>query len=323
MFGKKTSTNMFEASKDSSVLGQSIAWLAICLGLLVAGARWLGLPEATLTWLDRLVLYIGFLLLIVGFLWNELRTVRGRRYAKIQRHFHSISHIIRDQHAVLDAIESGHTSFEKNEYLLRSHVGIVLNHFAFSFSMLTGTNCRACIKLFVEESESESRSSELYVSTFVRDQFSFEAQSKTDIKRDTSADPLNENTDFKAVLKDDTKRWFFSNYLPALSNYENTSDPTLAQRQLSFIEALTNRFVPVGWKLPYVSTIVWPIQKPFINDVDGAEYAILGFLTVDSPSRGVFNRNHDVYYGAGIADMLFPLLRRMQILGETNDEQRS
>lgn len=318
MFGKKSSTRMYEAAKDSSVLGQSLAWLAICIALVVAGARWLGIPEANLAWVDRLVMYIGFLLLILAFLWHELRTVRSRRYAKIQQHLHSIMHTIRDQHTVLDAIDEERAEFETHEYLIRSNIAKVLDQFAFSFSMLTGTNCRTSIKLiFLDEGET---SNEPYVSTYVRDQISSQSEGDRDTKRrDGGMDAIRDNTDFKVILKNG-KRWFSANNLPTLSNYENTSDPGLMDRHLGFIESILNHVKPVKWNLPYTSTFVWPIQKRLLDEVDGTEFAILGFLTVDSPSRRVFNEKHDAFFGAAVADTLFPLVRRMQLLGDKPDE---
>lgn len=61
----------------------------------------------------------------------------------------------------------------------------------------------------------------------------------------------------------------------------------------------------IGWTLPYVATIVWPVQQKESEVLLVEDEGCIAYLTVDSKHRGVFKEQFDLYLGAGVADALF------------------
>ncbi|MFO0794136.1 MAG: hypothetical protein U0586_08720 [Candidatus Brocadiaceae bacterium] len=257
------------------------------------------------------VLILILLFALLGLLaTQEYRYSRKAKYAEALFFIHSIVHRLRDNFHTLNKISN---SSEDAESILKRKVfeeaEKVITSFANAFNLITGTRCRACIKLInnaepskkYSELSKEEKERVLYVETWVRD---------IDTKLlETKEEPMHwlcGNTDFSELFsaKNPTiNNSFFENNLPKRRNYLNTS-----------FELYTE---PNGrWKLPYKSTIVWPIRKITSDQYDREEgqftekQDILGYLCIDSKARKIFNKSYDVNFGAIVADSIFIFLRR-------------
>lgn len=166
-----------------------------------------------------------------------------------------------------------------------------LAEMANAFSNVTGSTCRASIKLLElaadapDEIDPLRKPEYLYVSTLCR-------HDHTNPPSTRGPDPLEGNTDFMQVWDIDTPgTCFWSNDLDLVDPYENTH----------------RRNVPRS-KWAYNATMVWPIQKAEIGTPDGTDeigFDMLGFFCVDSLERDVFRYDNDFHLGAGYADALY------------------
>jgi hypothetical protein len=74
------------------------------------------------------------------------------------------------------------------------------------------------------------------------------------------------------------------------------------------------------WPLPYKSTMTCAIRQGTFDRADDVEQLVLGFLTIDSESRGVFVDRWDVQIAFAMADALFHPLRRF-VIAQNNAAQ--
>lgn len=166
------------------------------------------------------------------------------------------------------------------------------------FEMLTGTRCRASLKTVFY---SDDKSPTVYVKTVARDQGSWNANKSIDKSREQhKMDPIDKNSDFLILFekKRPPSDFFFSNNLLKLKNYKNSSFEIYGEPKR---ECFINIFCRTKWPLPYRSTIVWAIE-------DREKKNVLGFLTIDSESRGVFDKRWDVPIGFEVAEFLSYIL---------------
>jgi len=308
-----------ETMKDRRPMWQSLRWVLV-IGLVVPIlVRYTSAPIEISQFIDRLVVSMGFFVLLVGFVFREITRLRKEKYANIQNDLHSISHIIRDQHTLLDQIESkgGSEDSPLHVHIVNSNIQDCLDHFASIFSMLTATKCRASIKI-IRPSRSGT---EPIIHTYKRDTDAARFCDKKDSESSNQEnDKLSLNTDFQSLFEYSEPRYFFSNNLPVRANYLNSHNPNLQNREFNFILAALNFFIPQRWNLPYVSTIVWPIRQMQLQTENkltntitklSSDTTVLGFLTIDSAHRGVFNERFDIYVGAQVADTLYPMILRL------------
>jgi hypothetical protein len=286
-----------------------LGWLGVAALLSGYVISYLKLAEDLSHLVDRLVVSLGFFILLFGLIFRELSRIRKEKFANIMNDLHSISHIVRDQHTILDAMAQQNVEeFTLHAYLIKQNTQQCLNHFASIFSILTGTKCRAAIKL-IEPGNDPLRP---VVYTFKRDSDSMRFSKADDEDRRTKGvDFLDANTDFKSVFGKTGSRWFFSNDLTTRSNYLNSRDEKLSGRHLTFFESLLNWSKPQQWALPYSSGIVWPIRQRPIDGLSQAETSFVGFLTIDGSHRRVFDERFDVYIGASVADSFYSMLIRL------------
>jgi hypothetical protein len=204
----------------------------------------------------------------------------------------------------------------------------ITNRVAAVFSIVAGKRCSACIKTLVAvEMQERPR-----VATLCRDDSSqdreqgvspLDAWIEEQLDPDTVVHWVDENSAFRAVLENPRteRRCYFSNDLPAESEYTNTSFAIYGYP--SDREGRRN----LDWPLPYRSTIVAPIGRV---DHSGQGFSLVGFLAVDSHFRYVFDRYSDVQLLSGIGAGLHNLVLRYQRLiiseitgdstGEDHDE---
>lgn len=175
-----------------------------------------------------------------------------------------------------------------------------------TLSMVTGTRCSVCVKVIESEAPTTGQLKELEVSTLCRDDQSYERPLQA-----VGVDhPLVGNTDFLQIFKNPDHpglNTYLENHLPRRLDYENSSfhvygepydwGPRWWQRLIRYT---------VSWPLPYKSTVVTPIYPLEPDDED----RLLGYLCVDSRSRGVFDSRYDVPVLRSVAAALHPLLLR-------------
>ncbi|MEO1113976.1 MAG: hypothetical protein AAFY05_16640 [Pseudomonadota bacterium] len=305
--------------KDRSPHWQKIGFLLI-VGLLLGFCfRFLEVSETWSQLIDRIVISLGFFILLFGLVWREISRIRKEKYANIQEDIHGIQHIIRDQYTILSLMEQISTAETRLLYaqVVSANVQECLNRLASIFTLLSGTKCRASVKM-IEPGASKDKP---VVYTYMRDVDSERFCEGDDIaRRDAGSDLLEDNTDFSHVFGESGERWFFCNDLPSQSNYLNSRDGNLSRRNLAGFRGLLNFWRPVDWNLPYRSSIVWPIRQKPMKAIPGSEFKFVGFLTIDSRHRGVFDINFDTHLGAGIADSLYYMLVRLDEVGNTGEE---
>ena len=193
-----------------------------------------------------------------------------------------------------------------------------IDRLAQAFSLITGTQCSACIKAMESTSEFAALPRDArtrpYVHTLCRDAGSIDREFgpapeergiyQMEEPPDGFTHFIDQNTDFEHILMSTgtPKRLFFSNNLPALRGYKNSSFHYYGQpADGSFRRNRT-------WPLPYKSTIVVPISRRSLQL--NQAYELKGFLCVDSRSRNVFADRYDLDIMQSIGRTLVPLLER-------------
>lgn len=249
---------------------------------------------------DIELLYISLLsafsiFLFFYVLYQEYRFSRKARYAEAMYSIHSGIHFLRDYQGDFENI------CDKGKIECKRRLSKVVTAFANAFSLVTGTHCRACIKTLelrditqdkFKQLSTKDRATYLNVTTFCRDSSSARGENVDD----KYTHPINGNTDFLELYLNFEKRMYFSNNIPHEKGYSNSS-------------------FQINKKLPYSSTVVWPIRKlVYVQDKKADELLnqeqdIIGYLCVDSARRNVFQEGYDFEMGAIIADALFVFLK--------------
>ena len=195
---------------------------------------------------------------------------------------------------------------ESSQDAFRVRLRESLRRFAEAFTLITGSQCRACIKV-IQAATEPVVSQDLVVSTLCRDNEGVEPPRHT-------PDRIGDNTDFKQIFTEN-KTCFFSNDLIGQLNhgYRNS------HWQESDIE---------NGMLDYVATIVWPIERGDTSPFDQqAHREIIGFLCVDTLQKGSFLQTYDDALGAAFAQALYLAIYRFRsvhmaqdrrVRGETN-----
>jgi hypothetical protein len=228
-----------------------------------------------------------YYLVLLGFLGYFILTFsRKARYAQT---IIILDHVVSVARDALTYSESA----DANKDRLKQYCVELLTSLATALSMVTGVRCRTAIKLIRKPLDAGAS----YVTTFARDGVSAELarpQDEQEDKKHTTED----NTDFDLLIKAGEDR-FFCNDLRDYPNYRNTS---IANRGNS------------KWSLPYVATIVWPINcRVEQNPPNGRApvQELVGFLCVDAASRKVFDDRFDTPLGSTVAHTLYPVLKKL------------
>jgi hypothetical protein len=254
------------------------------------------------------VIYLGCVITAAfGYaIYRVVATIRKEKYANITPHIHDVNHGIRDLLTFMEQqIPTSVTTtgeFELFQPLFRNRLIDILTHIAHMFSVITGTKCRACLKtMFTHQGV-------IYMQTLARDKRSDGINFNRDEKRrDDLMDPIARNSEFLRMVKiekDGPGIWhFFCNDLPSNKNFQSTS----------FDAYDPGKQNPT---LPYGSTICCAIgqaPRPGIKGIvggTGESTIVIGFLAVDSESRGVFRERWDVELLYSFSDaFVWPLKR--------------
>ena len=238
---------------------------------------------------------------------------RKARYANITLHIHRINHLVRDILTYLDEHESKSDNIEEKGEKTRIAVGQILDNTVSIFAMLTGTNCRACIKLIYTETADDAAGVDLYVHTYIRDGNSNSAFQRKDVeRRKQNLDPLTpeRNRVFFDLFDLTNAAWYYVNN-DLIKTHRNGKFNSTSFEAYDPERAVGHR-PSNSWPLPYRSTITCVIrQNASVLMMPERDCNILGFLAIDSESRGVFNRRWDKELALSIADALFHPLRKI------------
>jgi len=298
-------------------------WRWVRIGLEVAGtvAAWIGGFElvklATAGEFSGVAQYYVLisLFLFVGLgSFRLYQTLRKERYANISPHLHDIQHAIRDIQTYIDCHrplqEAPKEQVELFCDLIKDKMSDVLTHLQLVFTSITATHCRTSIKLVYRINGHH------YYYTMSRDRGTGQQLINMDNKRvDTNHDPLSKNKPFSKIFATDNESWYYTCAdLESDPEFTSTSytayDPEFAERAVP-----PRRRMPWSkkrdgqWVLPYRSTIACIIRQGPAKSVPNDKTIALGFLTVDSESRGVFEERWDVQLMFSVADALFHPLR--------------
>jgi hypothetical protein len=160
---------------------------------------------------------------------------------------------------------------------LREAVGLLAD----AYGTAAGVPCRVTVKAIVRPSRRAGRD-DLTVRTVCRSSGPARATS------DTGVDWINDNTDFRHILRDGADHFFCNDLVAAISD---------GYRNSHFTEDVVARR-----RFPYRATIVWPVRGA-VDDPD--QWDLIGFVCVDSAQAGAFDPGVDVAPGAAFADALY------------------
>lgn len=165
-----------------------------------------------------------------------------------------------------------------------------LRRFAEAFTVVTGTQCRACIKL-IHVPEDHASPHSYVVSTLCR----HEEEAEPPRHR---PDQIGDNTDFMQIFTEN-KPTFFSNNL-------------IAQLKQGYRNSHWREEDVQNDRFDYVATIVWPIERGSTSSDQPSEREIVGFLCVDTLKAGAFVKTYDEALGASFARALFLAMYRFR-----------
>lgn len=127
---------------------------------------------------------------------------------------------------------------------------------------------------------------------------------------------IDANSDFEFIYtnfdndNEDTS-YYHEPHLPICKDYKNTrlKQGWQPKKPITFLENIMRRR---SWPLKYRSTLVVPIV-PLMADEQKQEM-LRGFLCVDSPKEGIFNKTIDVCILKGISDGLYSQIDKLYCL---------
>ncbi len=303
-------------------------WVAGVVGLILALIAGFDLIKLFFSSQDQIgrvaAIYFGAvsLIVILALCVYAYFTIHKVKYANITTNAHKISHLIRDIETYMQNAKpkEGATPGEHEKYIVetRKMFQAVLDQLARIFLILTSTHCRTTIKLIYPVGD------EPYFYTLTRDSGSRDACHEMDQWRvRQNHDPLSKNSEFVRMTGNKGTSWYFiSNNLPRHHGFSTTS---MTAYQPNYGEQVADggvlhRIFHRRWPLPYRSTMACAIRRGEFPDLKGIEPLTLGFLTVDSESRGVFTERWDREILFAVADALFyPLIRFIAAQNEARE----
>jgi hypothetical protein len=253
--------------------------------------------------------------------WREIFYSRKEKYANIVGYVQQASQVIMELHTLIQerAPASDCPDRERKDFseLFRSRVALALDQLNLCFVSLTGTHCRTSIKMTYDIG------GEPYYYTLARDQGSQQKWRDMDNRRiDCNHDPLRKNAQYARLLDGSNSVWHY--FCNDLTNEEDFLSSSFSAYDVKWGEtgaASSKGIFRKGrkWPLPYRSTIVSTIRQSPGSFVSTQKTLVLGFVTVDSESRGVFVERWDVPLVNALADALYhPLKMFLEIQNRVN-----
>lgn len=242
---------------------------------------------------------------------REKTAGRKEKYANVTSYLHTINQLVKEIslyiHNHRPASKATYAEYVAFSEHCKQKFGLVLDQLNLVFASLTSTKCRTSIKL-VYEIEKEA-----YYYTLARDAGCWSQCLETDNRRvDTNHDPLKKNSQFLKIFDANIDTYhYLSNDIPSDDTFRSTSftiyDPTwenTGAKPKSILDRLRGE-----WPLPYRSTIACAIRLGASTHGVKEKPVVLGFVTVDSESRNVFEDRWDVQLMFAVAESLFIPLR--------------
>jgi hypothetical protein len=288
-------------------------WVAGCIGAILAWFAGFDLIEHFIHDQDRLSLTANIYVVVSAaavVIFTAIRqwsTIRKERYANITPIIHQLIHQIRDLNTFVtlnEPVGGSYADYKRFTGDCKMFFGRILDQLNTIFSSLTSTHCRTSIKLTYGGDP-------LYVYTLARDQGSRQKCLKMDNKRvETNHDPLTQNLQFAKLFSDSDESWhYICNDLTRAQDFQCTSTTAYAPDYAMRLADGRRRWLARKWPLPYKSTIACVIRQGPIDLCQDVKTEVLGFLTVDSESRGVFEERWDVQIMFAVADALYGPVR--------------
>ena len=291
-------------------IGKWISWISALVSLLIITFGFFHISNNPA---EIIYASVTSFLLVACIFYIGFYVSRKERYANISPYRHYCIHILRDLTTFLEyyvKVKLTDNDVKMIQATTSRFLKQCLDNMAVMFSMLTGTKCRAAIKAVKRVND------KLYVFTLSRDSLSMQLNAKDDKKRlEKLADPIEKNEDFQILHEDygPENRCFFCNNLTIRRNYKSSTFDFLKKyppKEITFFYHIKSFLTGKDdWPLPYKSTIVWPIQQSPNSEISFEEAHCIGFLAIDSESRGVFKKKWDFDIGAEIADALYHVLK--------------
>ena len=293
-----------------------LGWVVGTVGLILAWVSGFDLVEKYVTDQTKLSMWANAYVVVTAFLamsltaYRQWITIRKEKYANITSNVHAIQHQIRNLHTLIDnnepvnGTEKQYTAFREE---CKRIFTTILDQLNFVFTSLTSTHCRTCIKVIY------TSNSVVYFYTLTRDQNSKSNYSQTDDRRlRNNHDPLDQNLTFAELFSDANEKWhFICNDLTSLPGFRSTSITAYDPKHATSTPLRSPPWrVSDPWPLPYKSTIACVIGQGPFSGCSGLKTQVVGFLTVDSELRGVFEKKWDVELMFSVADALYPVLVR-------------
>lgn len=246
-------------------------------------------------------------LIIVWFIFRQYQTVRKEKYANIMDKIHNVQHKLRNMHTFMIDNEPKPDAKAKSYDVYISNIKMkfkeIMDDVANIYSMLSGTRCRACIKVLTEKDGGQ-----VYVDALVRDSSSSQRWSELDTYRSkNNIDLLDENHIFKLLFSEKKKAWSYHCHdVRSQEGLFSTSEAayTSAAAPNPTPKKLWEKLLPTAKQVPYRSTITCVIRHPPLDE-DTSKEAVAGFLCVDSESSGAFEPRWDIELCFSFADALF------------------
>lgn len=253
------------------------------------------------------VFFIG--LIAVWFLvQNIFLTAKYRKYAGYAEIFDEINLGFSALHEIEHEVER-----ELSVKEITQRLENLCTHLATGFKQVKGHRCGVCIKIISYGKDPQGKEQRPKARTLCRDEYSNKSQTRPSGDTDRLEHWLDQNTDFKFILKtvEDHKLtpYYLGNDLPLIEGYENTRLPVTGwPPKRLFLIGRWNRIW--NWPLTYKSTLVVPLLP-----LDGSSHTmekVRGFLCIDSERRVAFNKQQDVEILRGVADGLYSKIDKLR-----------
>jgi hypothetical protein len=240
--------------------------------------------------------------------WRQWVSIRKEKYANISAVLHQIMHQIRDLNSYIYVMEPrGGTKEAYDLYVdnCRTMFGLIMDQLNSIFMSITSTHCRTSVKLIYE------RGDKLYFYTLARDLGSRQSCLALDNRRvSENHDAIDQNPHLAMLINEANNHWhFISNYLPSLRPRFTCTSVTAYEPEYYDAASHPWNIFKKDWPLPYKSAIKCVIRQAPCSFRPSMKPEILGFLTVDSESRGVFEEKWDAQLMYAVADALYGPVR--------------
>lgn len=278
--------------------------LSIVFGVIgTCAALYVGtLPNEQKADAANLLLIVLVLFLVVWVMGREFHLARKQKYANASHSVYHLTSKFRELNEyLLECLASAQqgkvVSIKDVQKRFSDSLQDVCDETVRLFSMVTGTNCRAAVKVPAFDSGDESI---CWAETIARDTNSAMSNKQLDAMRARDrVDLIVDNEDFFILFDDATPDigYYIHNNLP--KRFKSGELKTTSVRVYKDAAAAGGRRMKEGqYPLPYRSTMVWPIRSGDTETIPRFH----AFFAVDSESRRVFYETWDSKIGGSIAE---------------------